>query len=222
MRPILASGILQMTRTFAFKMLSFFLFSTLLLPGCNSTPVTQNNIKEPPSSERSNLVPEKPAQGPVVPRGHVIFSVQNGDLNNDILPYFVSQAGVFIAWRGAQKKVSLSLVEPLPWKVALDLLCRFNKLAYRQEEGRVVLFNKGDALAAKSLVNYSAKPTYQRGVKSSEGSSKYRSSRSSTKTANSKSSRSKTSTASKNRGGRAGLGSFDKAIYDRTARRQGK
>jgi hypothetical protein len=85
-----------------------------------------------------------------IPRGYVLFSVRKADLKTKVLPHF-QRAGVPVVWRGGPKRVSLNIMNPMPWNVALDLLCRFHKLSYRKEGGRVLLFNEGDALSGRSF-----------------------------------------------------------------------
>lgn len=127
----------------------------VVLVACESKQKKQGNPTPTPTlREESPSGETKKNPGPKAPRGTVVFSVQNADLKSVVLPLFQSQAGVTVIWRDKATKVSLSFIEPVPWRSALDLLCRFYNLEYRQEGPRILLFRKGDSVSA---FNFNAK-----------------------------------------------------------------
>jgi hypothetical protein len=77
------------------------------------------------------------------PAGHVLLSVKNADLTKTVLPLFEKQVGVKIKWVGTPRKVSLRLVQPMPWQDALELVAQFtNTHVSTDHAGRVILKGK--------------------------------------------------------------------------------
>lgn len=88
---------------------------------------------------------EAPArrEAPKLRAGQVLFSVQDADLRREVLPLFEKQAGVEIKWFGEPRQVTLRLVRPVDWEVALDLVAQFtNTHSVRDRGGQVVLKDK--------------------------------------------------------------------------------
>lgn len=190
----------------------------LCLVACESKPKKQDDPTPTTVPEESprNKAPAK-RQGPQTPRGTVVFSVQNADLKSVVLPLFQSQAGITIIWRDEARKVSLSFIEPVPWRSALDLLCRFYNLEYRQEGSRVLLFKKGDAVSA---FNFDSKnePSNSPGIKSTVSANGRASSPSSS--GSSSGAQSSGSNSSGANDLRTGLNKVDNAIDRRTSKRR--
>lgn len=159
-----------------------------------------------------------PSAATKAPRGSVVFSVQNADLKTVVLPLFQSQAGITVIWRDEARKVSLSFIEPVPWRSALDLLCRFYDLEYRQEGTRILLFKRGDSVSA---FNFNSKKTSDSGgIKSSISANARPTSSGSSSSSGSAQSASSSSNTNGAKNLKTGLNNVGNAIDRRTKKRQ--
>lgn len=117
----------------------------LLLVGCGSSEPPPE--KEPAPARQAPPAPA-PAPAPTPTAGtrprvpHVHFVVKDADLATEVLPLFEQQAGIKALWTGDPRKVTLRLVNPIPWPDALDLVCQFTKThPTRDYQDRLVLKN---------------------------------------------------------------------------------
>lgn len=210
-------GALTMTPPSLWKQkfsLGFTLAVLFVAVACESQTRKKADSKPKTIPEKSSKTEKPEKSAPTkskLPPGHVVFSVQNADLKTAVLPLFLKQVGVSIVWRDEPRKVSLSFIEPIPWRSALDLLCRFYSLEYRQEGPRILLYKKGDSVSAFNF-NNSNKRSSSPGIKSTVNPN-----------GRAPSSSSAGSSSSNNSGAsglRDGLNKVDSAIDRRTSKRQ--
>lgn len=70
----------------------------------------------------------------------VMFSVRDADLATEVLPLFERQVGIRIEYDGPARKVTLPLVRPLDWELALELVCQFTDTHLVEDfKGRLVI-----------------------------------------------------------------------------------
>lgn len=207
-----------MTSTTLWKQKSWLGLTLALLffaVACESKTRKKADSKPETVPEKRSEVTKPAKSAPTkskLPPGHVVFSVQNADLKTAVLPLFLKQVGVSIVWRDEPRKVSLNFIEPIPWRSALDLLCRFYSLEYRQEGPRILLYKKGDAVSAFNF-NNNTKSSSSPGIKSTVNPN----GRAPSSSSGGSSSSSNNSGAS---GLRDGLNKVDSAIDRRTKKRQ--
>ncbi len=132
----------------------------LVLAGCAAEPKAEpaapaatsgGEAAAAPAPRRRTRVSKPRVRG--LPPGHVLFSVEDGDLARDVLPLFASQADVAVRWLGPPRKVSLRLTQPVSWQSAMNLVCRFTRTHLtRDHQGRLELRDGwGGELASDDL-----------------------------------------------------------------------
>ncbi len=113
-------------------------------PGCSSSSSEPEAAPQTTSSKRKRRkrrAAKPPPKAPRdIPAGHVLFDVKRADLKTQVLPIFLSQAGVEIKWGGPPREVTMRLLKPVHWRDALSLVCRFSDThLVRDYTGRWVL-----------------------------------------------------------------------------------
>jgi hypothetical protein len=155
----------------------------LLLSACTAPGSTEGTSTSEVRTRKKKKKKKKKKKGTVrADLGPtVLFTVKNASLNA-VLPKFEEQIGVRIHWRGSDRKLSLRLTRPTPWKDALDLVCQFTKTHPTTDyQGRIVLKDGwggslGDDVTIEELAGGTKKPegaggTASRGTSGSSGRS---------------------------------------------------
>lgn len=146
------------------------LLAAVLIPAaclaCSSGPEPEPTEQSAPLQAPEEAPPaveeaEAAAPAPADSSAAVSFTVTDADLAAEVLPLFYQQAKILVVWRGEPRKVSLSISAPLPWKTALQLVCRFTKTVLRVDApDRVTLIDEREARAAanKSSAGFDTLP----------------------------------------------------------------
>ena len=121
------------------KIRTWLLLSVALLSlaiGC--TAPTKTRRRRPSKGAAPAAAAEvKPTR---LKEGYMLFTVEEADLQQVVLPIFAAQVGKEISWRGDPRKVSLRLTQPVHWLGVLDLVCRFTRThPTRTYQGKMVL-----------------------------------------------------------------------------------
>lgn len=171
-----------MTRLTIAVLASCFLFgSSLGVVGCTTTGDVVVKKKKKKKKRKKKTTTTR-LQNKV---RTVQFKVKRVGLRAVVLPLFEEQAGVKIKWNGEERQLSLRLTSPMPWRDALDLVCRFTNTHLTEDyRGRLILKDRyggtlgnaaqADELAGKKtsggkIARRSSRRTARRGSGSSSG-----------------------------------------------------
>lgn len=146
-----------------------------LFAGCATRQANSQAVQDiavelapaPEAAEEPTAAPAAPKPAKPRPPGTVAFVVENAGLRDQVLRLFAEQAGVEVIWRGEDRPVTVSIVEPLPWQTALEIVARFTNTRVRFDgERKATLF---DAAEPKKFSKAPKFPSL-RGKKAPEGS----------------------------------------------------